>query len=164
MNSILKTTMGRLREQERNCKLCNWCDAIKISRVAFKLTLCNRRAINNKKINSPASNIRPINSLRPILSKSNTMTSNEHSLIFSHGTLKLNESLKCGFKLHLKIGVFRFSMRLSPNCSQTFTYGSENGKCLLFINECSVTFGLWYSYLWTKDLSWSIFEKLKKFF
>lgn len=56
------------------------------------------------------------------------MTSNEHSLIFSHGTLKLNESLKCGLRLHLKIGVFRFSMRLSPNCSQTLTYGSVFGR------------------------------------
>lgn len=72
----------------------------------------------------PANNILPINSLRPILSKSITMTSNEHSLIFSHGTLKLNESLKCGFNVHLKIGVFRFSIRLSPNWSQTLTYGS----------------------------------------
>lgn len=70
---------------------------------------------------SPANNIRPINSLRPMLSKSITMTSNEHSRIFSHGTLKLNESLKCGFNVHLKMGVFRFSIRLSPNWSQTLT-------------------------------------------
>lgn len=73
----------------------------------------------------PANKIRPISSLRPILSKSITMTSSEHSRIFSHGTLKLNDSLNTGFSVHLNIGVFRFSMRLSPNWSQTLTYGSE---------------------------------------
>lgn len=76
-------------------------------------------------IYSPANNILPINSFRPILSKSITITSKEHSRIFSHGTLKLKDSLKTGLRVQLKIGVFRFSTRLSPNCSQTFTYGSE---------------------------------------
>lgn len=72
----------------------------------------------------PANKIRPINSFRPMLSKSMTIISNEHSRIFSHGTLKLNDSLNIGFSVHLNIGVFRFSMRLSPNWSQTLTYGS----------------------------------------
>lgn len=81
----------------------------------------------------PANNIRPINSLRPILSKSITITSSEHSRIFSHGTLKLNDSLKCGLRLHLNIGVLRFSIRLSPNWSQTFVYGSENEKVLALL-------------------------------
>ena len=69
----------------------------------------------------PANKIRPINSLRPILSKSITITSSEHSRIFSHGTLKLKASLNTGFNVHLKMGVFRFSIRLSPNWSQTLT-------------------------------------------
>lgn len=74
---------------------------------------------------SPANKILPINSFRPILSKSITITSKEHSRIFSHGTLKLNDSLKTGLSVQLNIGVFRFSTRLSPNCSHTLTYGSE---------------------------------------
>lgn len=78
----------------------------------------------------PANKMRPINSLRPILSKSMTIISNEHSRIFSHGTLKLNDSLNIGFKVHLNIGVFRFSIRLSPNCSQTLTYGSIRRKSI----------------------------------
>lgn len=78
--------------------------------------------------NLPASRILPINSFLPILSKSITITSSEHSLIFSHGTLNENESLKTGFKLHLYVGVLRFSMRLSPNWSHTFTYGSAKNK------------------------------------
>lgn len=69
----------------------------------------------------PASWMRPINSLRPMLSKSITITSNEHSRIFSHGTLNENASLNTGFSVHLNIGVFRFSILLSPNCNQTFT-------------------------------------------
>lgn len=118
-------------------KLCNWCDAIKSPERNFiwrRARLCNvcvegvDRGGKSILFNLPANNILPINSLRPILSKSITMTSNEHSLIFSHGTLKLNESLKCGFNVHLKIGVFRFSMRLSPNWSQTLTYGSVGGE------------------------------------
>jgi len=60
-----------------------------------------------------------------MLSKSITITSKEHSLIFSQGTLKENTSLNTGFRVHLKIGVLRFSTLLSPNCSHTFTYGSE---------------------------------------
>lgn len=73
----------------------------------------------------PASWIRPINSFRPMLSKSITITSNEHSRIFSHGTLNENASLNTGFRVHLNIGVFRFSILLSPNCNHTFTYGSK---------------------------------------
>lgn len=57
-----------------------------------------------------------------------TITSSEHSRIFSQGTLKLNDSLNTGFSVQLKMGVFRFSTRFSPNCSHTFTYGSIN-KC-----------------------------------
>lgn len=72
----------------------------------------------------PARSIRPISSLRPMLSKSMTMTSREHSLIFSQGTLNENASLKTGFRVHLKIGVLRFSTLFSPNCSHTLTYGS----------------------------------------
>lgn len=60
-----------------------------------------------------------------------TITSNEHSRIFSHGTLKLNVSLNTGFNVHLNIGVFRFSIRFSPNCSHTFTYGSVNRKIII---------------------------------
>jgi hypothetical protein len=63
-----------------------------------------------------------------MLSKSMTITSSEHSRIFSHGTLKLNDSLKTGLSVHLNIGVFRFSIRLSPNCSHTLTYGSVGEK------------------------------------
>ena len=74
---------------------------------------------------SPASRIRPISSFLPMLSKSMTITSSEHSLIFSHGTLNENVSLKTGFSVHLKMAVLRFSMRLSPNCSHTLTYGSK---------------------------------------
>lgn len=73
----------------------------------------------------PARSIRPINSFLPILSKSITIISKEHSLIFSQGTLKLKDSLNLGLSVHLKIGVLRFSILLSPNCSQTFTYGSR---------------------------------------
>jgi len=69
----------------------------------------------------PANNIRPINSFLPMLSKSITITSREHSRIFSHGTLKLNDSLKTGFNVQVNIGVFLFSTRLSPNWSHTFT-------------------------------------------
>lgn len=71
--------------------------------------------------NVPAKQIRPINSLRPILSKSMTITSKEHSRIFSQGTLNENVSLNTGFNVHLNMAVFRFSIRLSPNCSQTLT-------------------------------------------
>lgn len=75
--------------------------------------------------NVPASCMRPISSFLPILSKSITMTSSEHSRIFSHGTLNENASLKTGLSVHLNIGVFRFSILFSPNCSQTLTYGSD---------------------------------------
>jgi len=74
----------------------------------------------------PANNIRPINSFLPMLSKSITITSKEHSLIFSQGTLKLKDSLNTGFNVHVNIGVFLFSTLLSPNWSQTFTYGSKD--------------------------------------
>lgn len=73
----------------------------------------------------PAKRMRPISSLRPMLSKSITITSSEHSRIFSHGTLNENVSLKTGLRVHLKMAVLRFSIRLSPNCSHTFTYGSD---------------------------------------
>lgn len=76
----------------------------------------------------PANNILPISSLRPMLSKSITITSSEHSRIFSHGTLKLNDSLNTGFKVQVNMGVFLFSTRLSPNCSHTLTYGSDANK------------------------------------
>lgn len=56
----------------------------------------------------PANSIRPINSFLPMLSKSITITSKEHSLIFSHGTLKLKDSLNTGFNVHVNIGVFLF--------------------------------------------------------
>lgn len=70
-----------------------------------------------------------MSSFLPMLSKSITITSKEHSRIFSHGTVNENDSLNTGFNVHLKIGVLRFSIRLSPNCSHTFTYGSrENNK------------------------------------
>lgn len=69
----------------------------------------------------PANNMRPISSLRPMLSKSMTMTSRLHSRIFSQGTLNENCSLKIGFRVHLKMGVFRFSTRFSPNCNHTLT-------------------------------------------
>lgn len=88
------------------------------------LTNTTRRVFVLLPCHLPANKIRPISSFRPMLSKSMTIISNEHSRIFSHGTLKLNDSLNIGFRVHLKIGVFRFSMRLSPNWSQTLTYGS----------------------------------------
>lgn len=78
----------------------------------------------------PANSIRPINSFLPMLSKSITITSKEHSLIFSHGTLKLKDSLNTGFNVHVNIGVFLFSTLLSPNCSHTFTYGSTSKRIL----------------------------------
>lgn len=86
--------------------------------MAFALSELSKNTV-------PASWIRPINSFRPMLSKSITITSNEHSRIFSHGTLKENASLNTGFRVHLNIGVFRFSILLSPNCNHTFTYGSK---------------------------------------
>ena len=49
----------------------------------------------------PVSEMRPMSSLRPMLSKSMTRTSREHSRIFSQGTLKVNVSLKTGSKVHL---------------------------------------------------------------
>lgn len=86
-------------------------------------------------LNLPANCIRPMSSLRPILSKSMTMTSSEHSLIFSQGTLNENASLNTGFRVHLNIGVFRFSILLSPNCSHTLTYGSEIEIISLLFNN-----------------------------
>lgn len=64
------------------------------------------------------------------------MTSREHSRIFSHGTLKLNVSLKIGLSVHLKMGVLRFSIRLSPNWSHTLTYGSANNNHTSEWNAC----------------------------
>lgn len=105
---------------------------------SIEITLLNR--ISKRTIfevhNSPASNIRPINSFLPILSKSMTITSKEHSRIFSQGTLNVKDSLKTGFNVHLNTGVFFFSILLSPNCSQTLTYGSETSKkCELHVTK-----------------------------
>lgn len=97
------------------------------------------RLTENLVITVPASRMRPINSLRPMLSKSITITSSEHSLIFSQGTLKENVSLNTGFRVHLKTGVFLFSIRFSPNCNHTFTYGSETLRFCQGYNQLAQT-------------------------
>lgn len=67
-----------------------------------------------------------MSSLRPMLSKSMTITSKAASLNCSTGNVYSNFSSKIGFKLHLKTTLLRFSTFLSPTCNHTFTYGSEN--------------------------------------
>ena len=93
----------------------------KITRNTVAISIEIHTKKKKRQENLPASNIRPISSFLPILSKSMTITSNEHSLIFSHGTLKEKASLNIGLRVHLKIGVLRFSILLSPNWSQTLT-------------------------------------------
>lgn len=96
--------------------------------------------------------ILPMSSLRPMLSKSMTITSNAASLSCSTGNVYSNFSSNIGFRLHLNTVLLRFSTFLSPTCSQTFTYGSEGEKkrsalvviCIYYC--CPVVAHIWEKY------------------
>ena len=70
-------------------------------RLAGRVGLFIDRLVGGRRSCGPVREMRPMSSLRPMLSKSMTRTSREHSRIFSHGTLKVNVSLKTGSRLHL---------------------------------------------------------------